>query len=249
MVELPYKKKDKNGILVVKDSQIEAFAYRQLLDFDAHYFDRPHPLEVERLVEFYLGKDIRYYTLSPDHSIFGVTALTGGDISIIGPKGKPERRRLKKGDICIDFGAHYSSSAAFFTILHEAWHSQFDTIEEANSGKTENLAYESASTLSGQSFENVAPSENTWMEHHANRYAASMMMPKPFVESVWKTSQNAFVNSDKLESENVNNIWRMICNAARELNVSQSAMALRVKELSLISNEVFNSLHIKKGMR
>ncbi len=248
MVQLPNVKRDKNGVLILNDFDIEIFAYRQLKEFDPHYFDQPHPLDVERFVEFYLNINIRYYALSSDRSILGATALADGKLQVITEDGEIESRYLHRGDIYVDLKAYSSPQAALFTTMHEAWHSQFDVnLNNSASDSVTCLSLESSETLNQCKTVKTFQLTNQWMEHHANRYATYTLMPKAFVKSLWKKMRETYFPKQKLAPGKPNRTWKIINEVARCLNVSATAMAWRVKDLGLISSQVFNSLNLKKG--
>ncbi len=248
MVQLPNVKRDKNGVLILNDLDIEIFAYRQLKEFDSHYFDKPHPLDVERFVEFYLNIDVRYYTLSSDRSILGATALADGKLQVITEDGEVESRYLRRGDICVDLKAYSSTQAALFTTMHEAWHSQFNV--NLNSSTSESVTYlslESNDTLNQCRAVKTFQSTNQWMEHHANRYATYTLMPRTFVKSLWRKKRETYFPQQKLVPGKPNRTWKIINEVARCLNVSATAMAWRAKDLGLISSQVFDSLNLRRG--
>lgn len=248
MVQLPNVKKDENGVLILNDFDIAIFAYRQLKEFDAHYFDEPHPLDVGSFVEFFLNINVFYYTLSSDRSILGATALADGKLEVITEDGGIESRYLHKGDICIDLNAYSSEQAALFTTMHEAWHSQFDV--NPNGLASESVAclnLESKETLSQPRAVKSFQSANQWMEHHANRYAACALMPRAFVTLLWRKKRKELFPQQAMISDKPNETWKIIKEVAQCLNVSSTAMAWRAKSLRLIPNPVFESLNLQKG--
>ncbi len=246
MVELRNVKKLASGILVMNDADIEDFSYRQLNDFEKGYFNVPHRLDIEKFVECYLGIIVHYYKLSFDRSILGATAIRDGTISIIDENGCLEKRALKKGDICIDPDAYKMNGIFAFTVAHEAGHSQFDCDLNPKIFNSNCLFHDSTYDFYEQKSGKKKKSNLDWMEHHANRYAAYLLMPKVFVMRLWMSLFHDS-NFDKHISvgQKRRECWALICKIARQLGVSNAAMAWRVKELGAITEETFLSLHVK----
>ena len=73
----------KDGVLVISDKALEAFAYAQLKNYDKNYFKTPHALDVDDFVENYLHRKVIYYKLSLDKSVLGITAISDGKISVV----------------------------------------------------------------------------------------------------------------------------------------------------------------------
>ena len=116
----------KDGVLVIYDEELEAFACAQLKDYDKNYFKTPHALDVDDFVENYLHRKVIYYKLSLDKSVLGITAISDGKISVVNSDNKLDVKIFPKGTMCIDLDACDSETRANFTIIHEAGHSQFD---------------------------------------------------------------------------------------------------------------------------
>ena len=126
MLKLSNATYTKDGVLVISDEQLEAFAYAQLKDYDKNYFKNPHALDVDDFVENYLHRKLIYYKLSLDKSILGMTAISDGKISVVNSDNKLDVKVFLKGTMCVDLEACGNDTRANFTIIHEAGHSQFD---------------------------------------------------------------------------------------------------------------------------
>ena len=75
MLKLSNATYTKDGVLVISDEQLEAFAYAQLKNYDKNYFKAPHALDVDDFVENYLHRKLIYYKLSLDQSVLGMTDI------------------------------------------------------------------------------------------------------------------------------------------------------------------------------
>ncbi len=246
MIKLRNVKKLSSGILIMNDAAIEDFSYRQLNDFENGYFNVPHRLDIEKFVECYLGIVIYYYKLSFDRSILGATAIRDGAISIINDKGCLEKRTLKKGDICIDSDAYKMNGIFAFTVAHEAGHSQFDCNVNPKILNSNYLFHDLSFDLGERKSEKKKKGDLDWMEHHANRYAAYLLMPRVFVVRLWMSLFRGSNFDERLSvAQKRREYWALICKIARQLGVSNAAMAWRVKELGLITEETFSSLCVR----
>lgn len=56
MVELKNARYTKYGSVQVSNNDLEYFAYAQLKEFDKTHFKKPHALNIDEFVEFYLKK-------------------------------------------------------------------------------------------------------------------------------------------------------------------------------------------------
>ena len=237
----------KNGILVIKDDELESFAYAQLRDYDKNYFKEPHALDVDDFVENYLGRKMIFYKLSLDKSVLGMTAISDGKISIVNSNKKLDVQIFPKGTICIDLEACESETRTNFTIIHEAGHSQFDM--NVNPAVLENKAVIQDTYLMIRDSVYIVKgkSEKDWLEHHANKYATYVLMPKQFVRKLYKQKHKEFFGSERrVTKAHPGRTWLMIASIAEILKVSQKAMAYRIKNLGLISEDVFQSLDLYK---
>ncbi|MCR5349318.1 MAG: hypothetical protein K6E59_06925 [Bacilli bacterium] len=247
MIKLAKPKFDSHGVLVIRDDEIESFAYRQLRDYQKDYFKEPHPLDIDDFVENYLGIKVSYHTLTRDGSKLGATALVDGFLPIIDDDGEISARFVKKGEIVIDLQAYGGFETCIrFSLSHEAWHSQFDLSVDTNGLDIMNaVSYTYAGPLDEpRQYKGRTPRE--WMEHHANRYAVYILMPKTFVKRLWKKYHAAILGGKRITKNSPDRLWRVIRSIATQLKVSLSSIALRLKELKIISKEVFDSLELKK---
>ncbi len=176
----------------------------------------------------------------------GSTAISDGRVAIINDDGLPEIKVFKQGTIIIDEIACERETRRRFTLAHEAWHAQFDL--HLNLEVLDNNAIIDTYLVIGSSLRKVKtrlPKE--WVEYHADLYAVYLLMPKKFVNKLFvKYHKLYFSNERRLVSSRPQRTWLMIDSIAKELNVSKTAVAYRLRELKKISNEVFQSLKINE---
>ena len=85
------------------------------------------------------------------------------------------------------------------------------------------------------------------MEHQANKYATYILMPKQFVVKLFKEKhKELFTNKHRLSKLCPKRTRRLIGSIAEELKVSKKAIAYRLRDLELISEDVFCSLNLKR---
>lgn len=237
----------KEGVLVVTDDELEAFAYAQLKDYDKDYFKTPHALDVDDFVENYLRRKVIYFKLSLDKSVLGVTAITDGKISVINSENKLDVKIFPKGTICIDLEACCSETRTNFTILHEAGHSQFDMKVIPSVLENKSIIQDTYLMIDGAIFKIKEKSSLDWMGHHANKYATYILMPKKFVVKLFNAKHKEYFSSERRLTKNrPQRTWLMISSIAEILGVSKKAMAYRLRDLHLISKEIFLSLELDK---
>jgi Zn-dependent peptidase ImmA (M78 family) len=85
-----------------------------------------------------------------------------------------------------------------------------------------------------------------WEEYHANMYAKFILMPKKFVVELFTTYRKDKFPTRKITKAHAKRAWAIIIEVADYLGVSHTAMAYRVKELGLISEEVFDAMELKQ---
>lgn len=123
--------KDENGVIKVKNKDIEIFAYQQLSEYQKNYFDKPHKLDIDDFIEYYLNRNIRYCGLNHKYDkgkevILGKTIIKEDLTIIYSDDNEPIIKKLKLGTICVDEKACEKRERINFTLAHECWHSQFD---------------------------------------------------------------------------------------------------------------------------
>ena len=243
----------KYGSVQVYDKDLEVFAYKQLKDYQKGYFEEPKALNIEDFVEFYLEKKVYYYQISTEDSskrVLGSTAITDGKLAVICEDNKPSYIIFNRGDICIDEKACECESRVRFTLAHEAWHSQFDTNLNKELLDGEKTIKDTSSIIDSPTMPAKSKNQWDWIEYHANRYAVYLLMPKRFVNKLFKRyHKELFGKKKRLSLKNPKKTWLIIIKISESLSVSKEALAYRLLELNLISIDIFKSLDIKKGKR
>ena len=247
MVRLANVKYDSSGVLIISSDELEAFAYRQLSDYQKGYFKEPHPLDIDDFVENYLKIRVDYHTLSLNNGIYGATALADGVLPILDSGGQLSIRKTKKGQVFVDCGACRNCETTIrFTLAHESGHSQFDCNVDLRRLNIVNSIADTHDDLFGKRAARGGRTPREWMEFHANRYAVCLLMPKRFVHKLWKKYHAAFFSGKRITSRMPKRLWLVISKIAEDLCVAKSSIALRLLELNIISKEMFESLNTDK---
>ncbi len=220
-IEISYKRFNDDNVPIISDKQIEDLVNNQLLDYDPNYFDRPHPIDLEDFIEFYLCKNVFYYKLSNNENILGITTLNDGYINIFNDdESKP--LPMKRGEICIDYDACKNEELFRFTLAHEAGHSVL------HAGYNLRITHL-------EDFENTIKTSkkrlitsNDWIEHHANIYASCLLMPSCFV----KTLFDKYYGKHKKGTFSFR-IFDVINKISKELKVSPKAIQYKLINLNL----------------
>jgi hypothetical protein len=82
----------------------------------------PMPIDVERFIEFYLGLDVEFKSVSYDRQVLGMTAFNAGTIYVISEKtGKRVPIEVDEGTVFIEPLLTEKRNAARrrFTVMHE----------------------------------------------------------------------------------------------------------------------------------
>lgn len=224
-ISIKYSFFNKDNVPIIKDEEIEDFINKQLLEYNDHHFDKPHALDIESFVEFYIGKCPNFYKLSLDEDKqkkLGITALSDGKIMIY-RNNKPDYVEVQKGDIFIDSSIENKEHLFRFTLAHEAGHSVLHTKCSFNIVYAEDY---SNSIKYGEHKKLITVSD--WIDHHANVYAACLLMPEKFMRILVK---RYYHKNAKMYKAMLNNLFYEI---SEYLNVSVEAVKIRIEKLGLI---------------
>ena len=247
MLKMTKAKLDSNGVYVLTDKEIESFAYRQLSDYRKDYFKNPCALDVDDFVENYLKIKVNYYGLSLNKNIYGLTIIEDGVLPILDSENKAVCKEVRKGEVFVDAEACRDRETSIrFTLLHESAHAQFDLHVHLDEEQESQTIGDTYAELFGESKKHWLRTSRDWMEHHANRYAVYLLMPKRFVRTLWKERRARYFEGRRITAARPKRLWLVIRDIASQLGVAQSAIAYRLLDLNLISRDMFDSLNIEK---
>lgn len=225
-VSIKYSSFSKEKVPIIKDKQIEKFVNDLLLDYDPNYFKTPHSLDIDSFIEFYLKINLTYHVLSSNddkNKILGITALTGGKVPIFDED--IDYIVLNKGDICVDDRACKNEHLLRFTLAHEAGHSMM----HVNCSFKLSYANDYSNSINyGEPKKLKTVSD--WIDHHANVYAACLLMPEKFIKELFLKFYDP---NAKMKKAMLNHTVSEISGI---LNVSPKAVAIRLNRLKLLND-------------
>lgn len=215
---------NQDKIPIISNIEIDSFADRLLRKHNKSIFklsSNVQPINIDSLIEKTCNKNLYFYQLSSNKEIFGVTARLGGSTKIFNYANG--QIILKSGDICVDDIACNSEHRIRFTLAHELGHSLFHIGVTLNSGKS-NFTDDIHTITNHKS-----KTSEDWMEHHANVFAESILMPKKLIFRLQKKFLRKCEGIDKM-------MLRSLFNdeVAEIFNVSTKAAEIRIKRLRIM---------------
>ena len=200
MLEFSCFNRKPDGTPIVCDAEIMAYAENQIWDYDPELLKVPQKLDALQFVENYLNttvevQDIKY-TMS-GREVSGITVLKEADVSVC-EDGEIIEKRFPAGTIIIDEtimgrGDGYE----LFTICHEAGHfcihfPAFYGSDILAARSTMDKIMCRSNMIGSERTGNKRWTDRDFMEHHANIYAAALLMPRPsFVPFVQESQQKS----------------------------------------------------------
>lgn len=193
-------KQDKNGLYHLRNQDIERYSIRQLLEYRKDYFDEIRKIDAEDFCRFATGNDVLYRSLKH---------FEDKPLGLVMFASQHNKIVVVDKEAC-----HYQESRIRFTILHEIWHYQFDD-----------------SVLAIDTLKDISPAkEKQLREHYANQYAASLLMPRIFVNRIFKEYKKHYLVKD---NEKAFHFECFIHKVASDLGVSFSAAKNRANSLKI----------------
>ncbi len=211
--------------------QLENKAEDLLKQFDEERLRKPKPIDVYAVIEKCLGVEYDWKYLTPDQSVYGMTAFKDGSIwawpAPFYKEGmKPMRVFIKKGTIVIDsFLTEYEHRGPEnFTVMHEVFHQVLHEKCFAHG----NPDYH-ATTKQAISSKRRPMTDLEICEYQANACAAAFLMPRKVVADVLRDATRNTRMLDLSDHRSTGVIRQM----AKDFSVSQKAMRYRLLNLKL----------------
>ena len=200
MLEFNCPNRKFDGTPVVCDQQVMGYAEAQIADYDPELLRNPGKLDALHFVKSYLNAVVDVQNIRnvvPGMEINGITVLRDATISILEDE-KFVQRNYPGGAIIIDSsvmgrGDGYEA----FTICHEGGHlcmhyPAFCGSEVLAARSTLDKIMCRSNMIGVERSENQKWTDKDFMEHQANVYAASVLMPRPsFVPFVMELNKKA----------------------------------------------------------
>lgn len=200
MLEFNCPNRKFDGTPVVCDQQVMGYAEAQIADYDPELLRNPGELDALYFVKSYLNAVVDVQNIRnmvPGMEINGITVLKDATISILEDEGFVQKN-YPGGAIIIDStvmgrGDGYEA----FTICHEGGHlcmhyPAFCGSEILAARSTMDKIMCRSNMIGVERSENKKWTDKDFMEHQANVYAASLLMPRPsFVPFVMDLNKKA----------------------------------------------------------
>lgn len=230
----PHCKKNKRNVPILSKKEINIIAERYVCDFMPQILERPQPFDIEGFIERYLEMQLDYQYLSNDGRYLGMTVFndTNKVIVYMPERSQADYIHVDHGTIIIDNAllADNQEHRYRFTLGHECGHWVFHkeyfgydpyqlTLFEMNSPYVQcretNQNYHSFHTKDWD--------EERWMEWHADKFSAGILMPETAVRRIVRQT-----NSETIDE------YKNILLISDIFNVSEQAAYLRLCDLGYI---------------
>ena len=222
--------------------QLEDRACDLLIEFDQERLRKTKPIDVYAVIEKCLDVPYDWKYLTPDQSILGATAFSGG-LLWVWPESKyyegllPYQIEVEPGTILIDttLTEQDNRGRENFTVMHEVFHQVLH--KKCFRTMPKNYVHPTASrTIDGQV--RYASYALAMIEKQANACAAAFLMPADLTKNTYKQLYRAA----GYNRYNYGFVYNTIKEMAEEFSVSQQAMSIRLQTLGLIDENKENLL-------
>ena len=224
--------------------EIASFANKLLNDYCRKFNKNINGIDFDEFIYNYLKIDIKYQKLSKDKSILGATIKEDGFIETISYNSVLKIIPTKRGDIFIDSEACGCPQRELFTIFHEIKHLLLDLDKDLKVDKI----IDEEQIISG-SFK--VKTNYGWAEYFANYFAACIILSQRRLKKLYFEKHERYITNyhTNLNGKNISFLKTIIREISEETGASQSSIAIRLKEIKLISDCAFNRLDYKFGKR
>jgi Zn-dependent peptidase ImmA (M78 family) len=229
------------GLETLSREDIDSRSQRLLIYFHPHYFEKVKPTPLTQISEFLHnrhGISFHFDThLGYNHS----------GVKILGAC------QLSQKKIVTDNSIRELETKFNFTLAHElghlALHRKVKITEDAASQGIEDTALD---MVSGK---RKLTSDKDWLEWQANAYAASLLMPRKFVELVLLAVQEKLgISTNRgmiyLDDQSCNKMdfFQILREMAAYFKVSSSAIEYRLSHLGLLNDHRRHPVHVSEVM-
>lgn len=202
----PKLRKQRNGIPIMRNSEIDVHAEEFLRDYSPSLLITPQPVDIELFAERYLDLALDYTYLSHCGLILGRMVFQERErVPVYLPKEKcADYLYAKRGTLLIDntllddrkeyrlrstIGhecGHWIFHSDYYTIKNKGNHYRNVRLTEVTGCKKADI--EGGSDITGR---RKLVTDVDWLEHHAKYFSAAILMPKtPFIDAVSDLADN-----------------------------------------------------------
>ena len=230
------------GEMYPNKKEIASFVNRLLNDYCKKFHKTLETIDHDEFFTKYIGVDIQYQRLSQDKSVLGATIQKDGYIETYNDDGSKKLVETHRGDIFIDSDACGSTKRELFTMYHELKHSLLDLDKDFKVDKI----IDDKEVIDG---EFKAKTELGWAEFFANYFSACAVLSRRRLKKIYDEKHDKYFGSyhTRVCEKRIWLLKNIIKEISDETEVSQSAIAIRLKELGFISEDNFKALNFKFG--
>ncbi|MDR3565538.1 MAG: ImmA/IrrE family metallo-endopeptidase [Negativicutes bacterium] len=249
-IKFDYRKRS-NGLPILSMKEIDGIAELILSDFNVSILKEPTPVDMESLLEFYLGVGLDYQNLTHNKAILGMTVFNDCRIPVYDAYNKTVKIiPVSAKTVMIDnlLLKQHQKGRYRFTLGHEAshWILHRDKYLE-NKKQTCLFKVEEAlpsvkcraADIENSSWCRSITTDHDLMEWQADRMASALLMPKrTFLLAVQEILEQGGIHEEGIPG----GIWDMIIRTvtskiAEIFQVSQQAARIRFDQLGFIRDE------------
>ena len=229
MIPLYFETKP-GGVPLLSDRDIERDAAALIRDFNPSLLSDPAPVDIERFAESYLQLSIDFNWLSHNQTLLGRMVFCDTIIPVYDPYTKrAEDFPVHARTMIIDNSLIEKEALLRSTIAHECGHAIYHRSFYGRQ-KTQTAAC-TVSDIRIQTDVRQLTTNHDWLEHHAKRFSAAILMPYPAVRNVCKSYTDHLTLWYKNEPQLCN---RLAANRlASVFKVSCAAAQIRMNQLHL----------------
>ena len=230
------------GEMYPTKKEIASFVNKLLNDYCRKFNKTLETINHDEFFTKYIGVDVQYQRLSKDKSILGVTIQKDGYLETYNDDGTMKLVKTHRGDIFIDSDACGSNKREFFTMYHELKHYLLDLDKDFRVDKI----IDDSEVIDG---EFKVKTKLGWAEFFANYFSACAVLSRRRLKKLFEEKHDKYFGSyhTKICEKRIWLLKNIIKEISHETEVSQSAIAIRLKELGFISEDNFKALNFKFG--
>lgn len=241
----PKLRKQRNGIPILRNCEIDTHAEAFLRDYDDTLLTTPKPVDVESFAEFYLDLSLDYVYLSHCGLILGRMVFQEIEpVPVYLPKKKcADYLYAKRGTLLIDNTLldERKEYRLRSTIGHECGHWIFHSDYYAGKNKRNHHKNTQPLELTGCKKTDIEGGAETtgrrrlvtdtdWLEHHAKYFSAAVLMPKtPFLQAVSELTDRGRLPETELSEK-----------LAVVFQVSPASVKIRLQQLGVHQRKEIN---------
>lgn len=242
-MHLQYTQK-RNGLFILRKSDIEDIATDILREYAPHTLSTPSRLDENYLAQECLGLDIRDRYITPNASILGLIAFSDTVWPVL-TAGRVVAEPLPEGTMLVDASllgkAHQARRR--FTVVHEASHFALHRSYNDPSHRIYEFRHNPSviacreATIERYGWHhNHVWSDDDWAEWQADSLAAALLMPRnPFCDAFESAMRHSGIRYRYLvKNENVRQANEVINETAQLFGVSRKAAQIRMNQFGLI---------------